>query len=245
MFAKILFVVTTSVACSISMSAADIMVEAMNAADKGDFRKAKSLAEQACNNGDKRGCGVLSVIYREGLGIKKDSFKAAALSEKSCRLKNPVACVELGRIYEEGEGGIPQNNVKAKGLYSEACILNDASGCVSLGFMYITGKGVKRNFSKGNDYFEKACSLNSGVESGMGCFMIGKAYYENEKDYRKGLQYADKACSLDFGLACFNLGDLYANGKGIVEINHNKAQNYFTKGCNVGDKDSCVMLRGN
>lgn len=244
MFGRFLFIVTICV-CSINMLAADIMVEAMKAIDKGDFKKAKSFAEQACNNADKRGCGVLSVMYREGLGIKKDSFKAAALSEKSCRLKNSVACVELGRIYEDGEGGIPHNNVKAKGLYSEACKLNDASGCVSLGFMYITGKGVKRNLFIGKDYFEKACNLNSGVESGMGCFMIAKSYNEGENDYRKGLQYADKACSLDFGLACFNLGDLYTNGKGIVEINHNKAQNYFTKGCNAGDEDSCVMLRGN
>ena len=50
--------------------------------------------------------------------------------------------------------------------------MSDYFGCYNLGNLYNNGRGVKKDYSKANIYYEKACNLNNDI----GCFNVGVSY---------------------------------------------------------------------
>ena len=77
------------------------------------------------------------------------------------------------------------------------------SQCTNLGAMYEDGKGVKQDFFKAVQLYEKACNNN---ESG-GCFNLGARYANGEgvkQNSKKALELYGKACDLKEEIGCKN-----------------------------------------
>jgi TPR repeat protein len=73
--------------------------------------------------------------------------------------------------------------------------------------MYETNKGIKQDYFKALEYFQKACELNSGG----GCSNLGVAYKHGngvKQDYFKAVEYYRKACDLKNKLGCENYAKL-------------------------------------
>ncbi len=74
--------------------------------------------------------------------------------------------------------------------------------------MYDDGKGVKQDYFKAVEYYQKAC----GLDNGGGCVNLG-VMYDGGKGVRqsdtKALEYYGKACDLKNQLGCEN----YAKSK--------------------------------
>jgi TPR repeat protein len=63
-----------------------------------DNKKAKALFENGCKGDSKASCGMLGVMYRDGMGIPRDKAKAKTFMTKACTLGYKVACKAVRRL---------------------------------------------------------------------------------------------------------------------------------------------------
>ncbi len=78
---------------------------------------------------------------------------------------------------------------------------NAGRECAVLGAAYFKGTGVKQDYVKAVEFFQKACDLDEG----SGCTNLGIAYEYGKgvrKSINKALKYYGKACDLKFALGC-------------------------------------------
>ena len=61
------------------------------------------------------------------------------------------------------------------------------------------------------------------------------------EQYREAVPFCQEACNLNNGLGCFNLGFLYADGKGVRQ-DYQQAKTYFEKACGLNEGDGCFNL---
>ncbi|KAF6202051.1 hypothetical protein GE061_004448 [Apolygus lucorum] len=90
---------------------------------------------------------------------------------------------------------------------------------------------------------------NLGTEYRFGCFnekkpevchLLGDFLESISKDYQKASKvYRSNCDDYNFPKSCYKTGTYHLSGKGGVEVNGTKAFNYYEKGCNLGDSDSC------
>jgi len=127
-------------------------------------------------------------------------------------------------------------------LYKNAC--NSKMGlkdfCFSLAVCYTRGKGVKQDYEKAKELYEKLCDENYSDA----CYNLG-TFYSNgmvvKQDFNKSAQLYKKACDMGTLNGCFNLANYYDYGV-LGEKNYTKAVKLYTLGCNTNDADSCYNL---
>lgn len=61
------------------------------------------------------------------------------------------------------------------------------------------------------------------------------------EQYREALPFCQEACNLNYGQGCFNLGILYANGRGVRQ-DYQQAKTYYEKACNLNYRLGCFNL---
>ena len=82
---------------------------------------------------------------------------------------------------------------------------------LNLGVLYADGQGVKQNYQKAAQLYQKAC--DSG-EAG-GCAILGVSYQKGQgvkQNFSTAKQYYGKACDLGFQLGCDNYRKLNEKG---------------------------------
>ncbi len=184
---------------------------------------------KACNAGYKMSCSMLSLIYEDGVIVKKNLKKAKKyrekagnffekdtkftkkeiqnkyiLAKKDC-LVNKISkrCVDLGYIYST-ETFSKKNYTIAKKLYELACYDKVAEGCYALSSLYREGKGMKQDKIKEEIYYDKYFSLikqNCSNKKLNACKELGDIYMDQHK-YKKALKYLGKACNGGYTPAC-------------------------------------------
>ncbi|CBJ83038.1 conserved hypothetical protein [Xenorhabdus bovienii str. Jollieti] len=106
-----------------------------------------------------------------------------------------------------------------------------------LGTMYSEGKGVKQDYIKAKDWYEKAAlqgDMNSQVS-------LGVMYYYAEgipQDYIKAKEWLEKAAAQDSAGSQAILGIMYYVGEG-VQKDDGKAKEWFKKSCDNGYQVGC------
>ena len=116
------------------------------------------------------------------------------------------------------------------------CNNGNAGSCVDLGNLYYDGKGVKQDYKKASELYNKACEMNNA----KGCYHLGYLYNFGEgvkQDYKKASELYNKACEMNNALGCNNLGILYYNGKGVKQ-DYKKAMKFVIKTCEI-DTEIC------
>lgn len=81
------------------------------------------------------------------------------------------------------------------------CNNGDIDACFSLARLYYYGKGVKQNYQKAAELYQKACD---GGEP-YGCVLLGFLYEEGKglrQDYAIAKEYHGKACDLGAQFGC-------------------------------------------
>ena len=74
-------------------------------------------------------------------------------------------------------------------------------GCFNLGSLYDNGKGVKQNYQKAAELYQKACDGGNA----NGCSNLGSLYTNSQgvkQDFSTAKQYFGKACDLGLQLGC-------------------------------------------
>ena len=59
-----------------------------------------------------------------------------------------------------------------------------------------------------------------------------------KQDYAKASEFYVKACDMGNGGGCYNLGNLYAQGRGVKE-DANAAEKYLKKACEMEPELAC------
>ena len=90
----------------------------------------------------------------------------------------------------------------------------DAQAQTDLGSMYYLGEGVRQDYAKAVEWFEKAANQgNSSAQSNLGLM-----YYQGlgvSQDYAKAVDLYKKSANQGVAAAQVNLGVMYENGRGV------------------------------
>ncbi|ETD24253.1 tetratricopeptide repeat protein [Helicobacter macacae] len=120
---------------------------------------------------------------------------------------------------------------------AEECPKNPKSVCSIYGVIYYTAG----YYHEAIPYFEKAIALgdNSGYD------VLG-ATYDKLQDYYNAKKYLEIGCNkgngdLDQAGSCYNLGYMYANGKGVRQ-DYAKAAELWKKACDMKYGFACNNL---
>ena len=117
----------------------------------------------------------------------------------------------------------------------------DATAQHNLGVMYTKGSGVRQDYAKAAQWYEKAA--NQGMPDAQA--ILGVKYYEGKgvrQDYAKAAQWYEKAANQGFAFAQSNLGTMYYEGKGVRQ-NMATAKEWFGKACDNGAQNGCDGYR--
>jgi TPR repeat protein/serine/threonine protein kinase len=170
------------------------------------------------------------------------------LRNLACKRGNGNACFVLGVTFDIGRG-VVKDNSRAAMLYSESCDAGYGDGCTSLGEMYFEGNGVGRDYSLAANYYTNACDKGDS----LGCSSVANMYYDGkfvqEDDfkakefYAKGLSIDSKKCDAGDSFWCGFVAYEYENGIDGIVKDTEKARQFYSKSCSLGEKHSCDDLR--
>jgi TPR repeat protein len=99
-----------------------------------DQVKAREIFERACDGQEFRACGLLGVIYTEGLGVPfAPPFQRIGVDyfERACKGGHADSCWFLGSILRAGRG-VRRDEARARASFQRACELGDSKGCDEL-----------------------------------------------------------------------------------------------------------------
>lgn len=161
--------------------------------------------------------------------IKKDINAAIVCYWKSATLKNEKALGRLFNIYFFPEEGV-QDYEKAMQVANYGITnFNDAYCYFKLGTMYYQGFGVKKNYVKARELFEKSAEQLPN----LGGYELG-VMYENgsggvEVDYEKAFYYYLDAADFGDELAAFKCGAIYSGFYGKTKFADVEPSPYLAK----------------
>lgn len=114
----------------------------------------------------------------------------------------------------------------------------EASAQEGLGEMYFHGLGVRQDYEKAREWYQKAALQGSAKAQ----FTLGEIYFLGKgirKDYTKSKDWYEKAARQDYAKAQSVLGVLYSDGLGVRK-DYTKAKDWFGKACENGQQSGCA-----
>jgi TPR repeat protein len=133
----------------------------------GKYPQAAAAYDKSCESSYAAACTDLGVMYRLGLGVRRNYKRAAELYQRGCKGGNALGCTNLGLLY--WYAFLPKDYQHAADLFRQGCIGGDGGGCLALGFVYEKGFGVQKDESRAADLFEQACVMDKD----RGCVKLG------------------------------------------------------------------------
>jgi hypothetical protein len=186
-----------------------------------------------CEAGDAESCSILGSMHWRGDGVAKDWGRSVELHRRACEEGVARSCRYAGNSLRTGRGTKKDLRAAAT-LLARACDAGDGLGCVELGRVMIE----KRDNDDALILFRRACY---GGEY-EGCSEIGVMYKDGSGGLRKNPKLAakffEKGCKEGSLLACTELADAYAGGRG-VKRDRVRASELRTEACNRGYEPAC------
>ncbi len=199
-----------------------------------NYELAVDSFEKAVALGSVDAINYLGICYRDGLGVNQDEEKAVQLFKEGYEKGDGVySAYNLAGCYDKGIGTYcdPQKAIELLVIATENGNI-DASN--DLGVKYKDGDGVEVDYDKAFAYFSKAAEGESsvGIYNLADCHMHG---YGTEESMIKAIEYWDKAGALGIVPALSNLGVVFEQGLGGMEIDNEKAITFYTAAALKGD----------
>jgi TPR repeat protein len=133
-------------------------------AGKGDAAALERL-QRAADAGDAYAQFQLSLLYRDGRGVPKDSAQYVRLLRKAAEQGHLGAQVRLIGICEEGQGA-PKDLGQAAGWARRAAEQGDPGGLATLVVDYYDGRGVPRNYVLAVKWHTIALAIGASADGG-------------------------------------------------------------------------------
>ncbi len=95
---------------------------------------------QGCELNNAESCYLLSLMYRQGHGVRRDASESQKYLEQACRFGHSPAC---GMLVSDAEA---------------ACDQGQVTECVSAGLHFLSGDGVPKDAERGKRLLRRGCS---------------------------------------------------------------------------------------
>lgn len=136
-------------------------------------------------------CMRMAVLYRKGIGVRKNAELALKYFQKAANLGNIDGLFSVGMMYFTGEG-MRRNYKRALDYFSRAAASNHPEACGYLAYMYTEGLGVNVDNAQALLWLEKGVErqdLHSITMMAERCYFgIGV-----EQDIQTGLELLERA----------------------------------------------------
>ncbi|MGQ3675782.1 tetratricopeptide repeat protein [Xanthobacter sp. TB0139] len=129
---------------SVSSSDDDLMRDALEAAQKGDFETALSIWEPLARSGNSRAQNNIGACFIDGLGVERNYELARQWLELSAEMGDPIGHRNLAGLCLKGLGG-PADAEQALSLLRIAAEAGDAPAQDTLSWMLLNGEGAPAN----------------------------------------------------------------------------------------------------
>lgn len=186
---------------------------------------AAQLYRTAALRGDPTGQYALGIIYRDGVGVRKDEKEAVRWFQLAAQARLPAAQAALADMHERGGGGLPRGNYRtAAELLKDAAAQGDAYAMSKLGRYYYNGYGgVGTDQEKAVDLFKAAAAQgNAYAMAYLGyAYLNGRGGLPQNKDSAR--QYFERATALGDGMGQENLAYMYEVGWAGLQPNRDEA----------------------
>lgn len=223
------------VGCSENVSPPLAAQDAVKQAPEQEFAETQKKATA----GDAQAQLNLGMMYRDGVGVLKDTAKAAEWYQKAAAQGEAQAQYHLGVRYGLGDG-LPKDAAKAAEWYQKAAAQGEARAQNNLGSMYDRGEGVPKDTTKALELYQKAAA--QGQVHGQS--NLGQKYERGEgvaRDAAKAAEWFQKAAEQGYAKAQVYLGLRYVLGDGLPK-NAAKAVEWFQKAAAQGDAQAQTLL---
>ena len=192
------------------------------------YLKSKKYFELSANQDNTDALMKLGIIYRDGLGVKKDAYKTYQYFEKASKLGNAYAFFYLSVFCRDGFG--TQKNLNRSRRYLKLSVRYDVQeSFTNLGCLYI---------EEGNQELAKyywSLSNNPKAQYNLGVIL------EEENNYKEAMKMYMKAANQYHSGAMFAIGKLYINGYGVDE-DIDKALEYIVKAARLNDPNAIRFI---
>ena len=79
---------------------ADTYQDGKNSLKNQFYTKAVVLFEQACNEGNAKGCFELGALYEKGNGVGQNKYQAVSLYTQACGGGDTYGCSNMAMMYD-------------------------------------------------------------------------------------------------------------------------------------------------
>lgn len=179
--------------------------------------------------------GLGNTSSQEAEDKKRDAEAALALLEKGdingleklCEAEVGLGCTSVGVYYYD------QHNItQAKMWFEKGCRLNEAVSCGMLGAYYYKAK----NYAQAVQFCAKSCDGGNM----LACSIVADLFRNGlgvERNEEVALELDTAACNGGIENSCFYAGFAYEVGKDFA-----KARQFYKKGCELNNAESCFNL---
>lgn len=129
--------------------------DGLAAQERGDYAQARTLLQQAADQGDAKAQFNLGRMYGLGQGGPADDAKAAVWFRRAADHGNAGAQFNLSLMYHNGQG-LSRNETQAARWRFAAANQGYASAQAAMGAMYAKGQGVPKDEIKATAWYRKA-----------------------------------------------------------------------------------------
>lgn len=186
-------------------------------------------------------CQQMALVFAQGVGgVEPSRIETRRYFEASCELNHLEGCGSAGRMAMKGDGGKADGDAAAV-HFERACSGGNKDSCVNLGAVLAEGlAGAKRDRVRALRIFAELC----GDKQRLGCenaeAMIGNGW--GLESGKERLASFERMCEQRVGLACFKAAALFASGTGGARREPERARTLYTRGCDLGHRESCNKL---
>ena len=186
--------------------------DARQAYTQGDYPAALKLLEPLSKEGNGEALALLSVFYKNGLGVTRDPDRAIDLLTRAAESGLAFAQHDLGLRYYQGED-VAQNYRAAIKWWGQAASAGLPDSQFNLGLIYFRGLETDPDLERAKTLFEQASK--QGHDHALYSLGVIYAFGQGvEVDYLQARLLFQRAANLGVAHAQYNLGVLYENGFG-------------------------------
>lgn len=188
----------------------------------------------------------LALCYFYGDGVKKDYKKSMELclqtlnsGSSGLRSEANEAYWYIATMYRDGLG-VKQDFKTSLEWYEKGIEAGDPDCMFAAAQQYMEGWGVEKDPERAI----ALCEMGAG-DTAYGNEQLGQMYLLGrvvDRNVEKAIFYLEKGGKLGSIASYIILGDLYAEGLGLVETNLTKAVEYYEKGVGLGFSIGCSRL---
>ena len=224
-----------------AQTAGQVFERGLDAYDRGDFRNAAVLFEQACNGGIPSSCSNLAVLFMTGEGVPADRSRGIAMFDAACRLGSEEACdnaatARRADAARSARAAPAQGPVVASSIPAsiQACNNGSQSDCVRAGRALTLGEGVRADLAAARPILIQACEGGDA----QSCSWAGIALERGEGGpvdlVRAGTFYL-RACEANLRrTGCAYLGRFY-DLAGEIAL----SEAAYARACDSANLESC------